>query len=61
MTYDESNPRRDADPEHPIVLEAKRTRPGRPGFSVLYMLLGGLALVIIAFVIIWFVFYAHVR
>ena len=61
MTYDESNHRRDADPEHPIVLDAKRARAARPGLPILYVLLWGLALVVVAFAIIWFVFYAHIR
>lgn len=61
MSYDEPTPRRDADPEHPIVLDSKRARAGRPGIPILYVLLWGLALVIVAFAIIWFVFYAHVR
>lgn len=61
MTHDETDHRRDADPEHPIVLDAKRARAGRPGVPILYVLLWGIALVVIAFVIIWFIFYMRVR
>jgi hypothetical protein len=41
--------------KHPIEIDTKRARGGRRGMSVLYVLVGGTALVIVAFLIIYFV------
>jgi hypothetical protein len=40
--------------ENPVVLPTKEARQGNPGFPVLNVLVGGLVLVIIAFVIVYF-------
>ncbi len=45
--------------QHPIEIDSKRARGGRRGIPVLYMLIGGTALVIIAFLIIYFVLRPH--
>jgi hypothetical protein len=61
MTHHDTDYRPDADPEHPIVVEAKRARAGRPGVPVLYVLLWSTALAVLVLLGIWFGFHHFVR
>lgn len=52
------DPVRDKEPgtaENPVVLPAKEARGGSRGFPVVAVLVGGLVLVIVAYVIVFFV------
>jgi hypothetical protein len=47
--------------EHPIVINAKRAKSARRGLPILYVLIASSALIVIAFLVIFFVFHHAVR
>jgi hypothetical protein len=58
MAYDPTRPRDDTAraPDEPVVLPPREARQGARGTQVRNVLFGGIALVVVAFVIIYFAF-----
>jgi hypothetical protein len=58
MASDPTRPRNDTAraPDEPVVLPAREARQGTRGGPVRNVLIGGIALVVVAFVVIYFAF-----
>jgi hypothetical protein len=58
MAYDPQHPRSDtaAGPDEPVVLPAREARQATRGKPVRNVLIGSIALVVVAFVVIYFAF-----